>query len=274
LDSRKTVFLTGATGNMGREAVKRIAAERGRLRLKVLVRPEERAHPVVREIGRRKLAEIVWGDLTDAASIREGIKGADIVLHVGGLVSPLADRLPKEVVTAVNVGGARNIVDAIHAVADPRTTLAITWCICAPLLLLWAYRTLKARPTGPAIWLGLAAAAPLTVLPTYHFQHDAKLLLIAIPACAILWSKAGRPAKLALLFTLGAILINGDIFSAIRILLTRSIIVPHAGFISHLTTLVLTRPSPLVLLAMAVFYLLHFRRDATPSSLQPQIGGD
>jgi nucleoside-diphosphate-sugar epimerase len=122
LDSRKTVFLTGATGNMGREAVKRIAAARDRLRLKVLVRPEERGHPVVREIVRRKLAEIVWGDLTDAASIREGVKGADIVLHVGGLVSPLADRLPKEVVTSVNVGGARNIVDAIHAAADPRTT--------------------------------------------------------------------------------------------------------------------------------------------------------
>jgi len=122
LDSRKTVFLTGATGNMGREAVKRIAAESGRLRLKVLVRQEERDHPVVRDIKRRGLAEIVWGDLTDAASIREGVKGADIVLHVGGLVSPLADRLPKDVVTAVNVGGARNIVEAIHAVGDPRTT--------------------------------------------------------------------------------------------------------------------------------------------------------
>src|ERR1700761_3284101 len=121
LDSRKTVFLTGATGNMGREAVKRIDARRDRLRLKVLVRPEERDHPVVRDIKRRNLAEIVWGDLTDAASIRDGIKGADIVLHVGGLVSPLADRLPKETVTSVNVGAARNIVDAVHAVGDPRT---------------------------------------------------------------------------------------------------------------------------------------------------------
>jgi hypothetical protein len=150
--------------------------------------------------------------------------------------------------------------------ADRRTIVAITWSICAPLLLLWAYRTLKARPTGPAIWIGLAAAAPLTVLPTYHFQHDAKLLLIAIPACAILWSKSGRPAKLALLFTLGAILINGDIFSAIRILLTRSIIVPQPGFISHLTTLVLTRPSPIVLLAMAIFYLWLFWRQSFASS--------
>jgi hypothetical protein len=107
------------------------------------------------------------------------------------------------------------------------------------------------------------------VLPTYHFQHDAKLLLIAIPGCAILWSKSGRPARLALFLSLSAILINGDLFSAIRILLTRNIIVPHAGFISHLTTLILTRPSPLVLLAMAVFYLLHFRPAPTPSSLQP-----
>jgi nucleoside-diphosphate-sugar epimerase len=107
---------------MGREAVKRIHAEHDRLRLKVLVRHEERDHPVVRDIRRRNLAEIVWGDLTDAASLREGIRGADIVLHVGGLVSPLADRLPKDVVTAVNVGGARNIVEAIRAVGDPRTT--------------------------------------------------------------------------------------------------------------------------------------------------------
>jgi hypothetical protein len=158
--------------------------------------------------------------------------------------------------------------------ADPSTWTVITWCICAPLLLLWAYRTLKTRSTGPAIWLGLAAAAPLTVLPTYHFQHDAKLLLIAIPACALLWSKSSRAANFALLVTLGAILINGDIFSAIRILLTRSIVVPHPGFISHLVTLLLTRPGPLVLLTMAVFYLLHFRPAATAASLQPQIGGD
>ncbi|OCC22670.1 epimerase [Croceicoccus estronivorus] len=112
--SRKTVFLTGATGNMGREAVRRIAA-RGDVKLRVLVRPGERNHPVVRNIQRRALADIVWGDLTDPVVIRECVSGADIVLHVGGLVSPLADRLPPEQVSAVNVGAARNIVDGIVA---------------------------------------------------------------------------------------------------------------------------------------------------------------
>lgn len=114
-DSRKTVFLTGATGNMGRETVKRIAAANDRLRLRISVRPQERSHPVVRSIEQKGLAEIVWGDLTDAKSIAEGVKEADTVLHVGGLVSPLADNLPPEQVTAVNVGGARNIVEAIKA---------------------------------------------------------------------------------------------------------------------------------------------------------------
>lgn len=124
-DSRKTVFLTGATGNMGREVVKRIAAKSDTLRLRVLVRPEEKAHPVVRDIMAKNAAEIVWGDLTDAASIREGVKGADVVLHVGALVSPLCDRMPLDVVTKVNVGGTQNIVDAIHAVGDPKTTRLI-----------------------------------------------------------------------------------------------------------------------------------------------------
>lgn len=121
-DSRKTIFLTGATGNMGREAVKRIAERRDSLRLRTLVRPQEKDHPVVRSIEKQKLAEIVWGDLTDPASIDEGVKGADVVLHVGGLVSPFCDHMPHDVVTNVNVGGARNIVQAIKTVGDPATT--------------------------------------------------------------------------------------------------------------------------------------------------------
>ena len=121
-DTRKLVFLTGATGNMGLEAVKRIAAQAADIRLRILVRREEMDHPVTREIARRALAEIVVGDLTDPASVAEGVAGADVVLHVGGLVSPLADRLPPERVTAVNVGGARNIVDAIHAAGNADRT--------------------------------------------------------------------------------------------------------------------------------------------------------
>lgn len=120
--SKKVVFLTGATGNMGSETVKRIAGLSERLALRVLVRPQESKHPLVRRVKKEGLAEIVWGDLTDAESIERGVKGADVVLHVGGLVSPVADYLPQEVVEAVNVQGVANIVRAIKKVADPERT--------------------------------------------------------------------------------------------------------------------------------------------------------
>ena len=118
---RKIVFLTGATGNMGREAVRRLHA-RGDVTVRVLIRPQEKDHPIVRDIQAKKLATIVWGDLTDRTSVTEGVQGADAVLHVGGLVSPLADNLPRDVVTAVNVGGARNIVEAIVATGGAERT--------------------------------------------------------------------------------------------------------------------------------------------------------
>ena len=149
---------------------------------------------------------------------------------------------------------------------DPAAYDLITWCICLPLLLAWAFITLKTRPEGNAIWAPLAVAAPLSMLPTYHFQHDAKLLLLSIPACAMLW--AGREAigRWAILLTTFGILINGDIFTVARVLLTRSIVVPRPNLSSRLVTVILTRPAPLVLLVLAIFYLCVFWRHRSLAS--------
>lgn len=119
--SSKVVFLTGATGNMGREAVRRLNANDD-IMLRVLMRAEERNSKFAQAMTCMKGVELVAGDLTDARSIEAGVRGADIVLHVGGLVSPLADHLPPETVSTVNVGGARNIVNAIKHVGDPDRT--------------------------------------------------------------------------------------------------------------------------------------------------------
>jgi nucleoside-diphosphate-sugar epimerase len=62
--------------------------------------------------------EVVWGDLTHYEDVLAGVTGADVVLHVGGMVSPLADAYPKRTME-VNVGAAENIVRAIHAQPDP-----------------------------------------------------------------------------------------------------------------------------------------------------------
>jgi nucleoside-diphosphate-sugar epimerase len=113
--SKKRVFLTGATGNMGREAVRLLVERSDRVTLRILVRPEERDHPLVRRWARTGMVEIQFGDLTEPADVEIGVRDSDVVLHVGGMVSPQADRFP-ELTEKVNVGAAINIVNAIRTV--------------------------------------------------------------------------------------------------------------------------------------------------------------
>ena len=112
------VFLTGASGNMGREALRELVALGTSTKIKILVLPNERKHPNVRPWLDHPQVEIVWGDLTRYEDVLTGVTGADYVLHVGGMVSPAADRLP-ELTRKVNVGGAGNIVRAIKAQPNP-----------------------------------------------------------------------------------------------------------------------------------------------------------
>jgi nucleoside-diphosphate-sugar epimerase len=57
---------------------------------------------------------IVWGDLMRYEDVLAGVTGADVVLHVGGMVSPQADYYPEKTLK-VNVTAAEHVVKAILA---------------------------------------------------------------------------------------------------------------------------------------------------------------
>ena len=57
---------------------------------------------------------IVWGDLMNYDDVLRCVKGTDIVLHVGGMVSPQCDPYPKTT-RKVNLTSAQHIVNAIKA---------------------------------------------------------------------------------------------------------------------------------------------------------------
>ncbi len=120
----KTIFLTGGTGNMGSATLAELLKRTDRFRIRALVRPQDRAHPVVKRFDGAAGLEWVWGDLTRFDDVLAGVTGADQVLHIGGLVSPLADYVP-ELTMAVNVGGARNIVQAITAAGQADVTALV-----------------------------------------------------------------------------------------------------------------------------------------------------
>ncbi len=153
--------------------------------------------------------------------------------------------------------------------ADPLVYNSITYVICGVMLLIWAIVTVRLRPIQGRSWLALAAITPLSMLPIYHLQHDAKLLILTVPACAMLWSEGGIIGLMAVIVTAAGIAVNGDIFTTIRIALTHQFVVPQPNLPSEMLTVVLTRPGPLFLLLMAVFYMWVYIRHPLLAATAP-----
>ena len=109
---KKTVFLTGATGTMGFAGMTEILRYPEKYHLRILARPSKKNKDKLAPLADK--VEIIWGDLTCYDDILRGVTGADIVLHVGGMVSPQADYRPKATLRT-NISAATNIRDAVLA---------------------------------------------------------------------------------------------------------------------------------------------------------------
>ncbi|MBQ8839453.1 MAG: NAD(P)-dependent oxidoreductase [Bacteroidales bacterium] len=109
---KTTIFLTGATGNMGWAGFQELYERRDRFHIKLLVRDSRKNRTkLARYIGDPSVT-VVWGDLTRYQDVLEGVTGADYVLHVGGMVSPAADYYPEKTLK-VNVLAAENVAKAV-----------------------------------------------------------------------------------------------------------------------------------------------------------------
>lgn len=151
---------------------------------------------------------------------------------------------------------------------DPRLYNSVSYLICGTLLLVWAVVTLRSRPSSERAWLALAAIAALSMLPVYHRPYDAKLLLLAVPACAMLWAGGGSMRWFALMVTFSGLVFTADIPLIIFRTLTDNLHASSAGFSGQILTVVLTRPIPLILLMMGIFYLwIYLQRK--PARSQP-----
>jgi hypothetical protein len=144
---------------------------------------------------------------------------------------------------------------------DPRTYNLVSYLICAPLLLLWAFLILRSRPSQARAWLAIAAIAPLSLLPVHHVLYDTKLLLLTVPACAMLWSEGGRIGRFAALINAAAFLLTGDISWTILFGLVDSLHLSAAGTAGRMQSAIHVFPVPLILLAMGIFYLWALARS-------------
>lgn len=116
---KKTVFLTGGTGVMGMQTILKCIENPDEIHLQCLVRDSE--------VNRKKMAqfegkvEVIWGDLQDWDLLTSCMKGVDFVLHVGALISPMADGRPEETFRT-NYGSTLAMLRGIHKFGQQDTT--------------------------------------------------------------------------------------------------------------------------------------------------------
>lgn len=112
--TKKSIFLTGATGVMGKAGLEELCRRLDRFNITLLVRPSKTNKRKMMPYAQKEGIHIVWGDLMNYDDVLRCVKGTDIVLHVGGMVSPQCDPYPKTT-RKVNLTSAQHIVNAIKA---------------------------------------------------------------------------------------------------------------------------------------------------------------
>ncbi|MGA3010171.1 MAG: glycosyltransferase family 87 protein [Terracidiphilus sp.] len=149
-----------------------------------------------------------------------------------------------------------NLQTAVSAFwSEPRIYNLVTYLICGPLLLAWVLVTLRSRSSAARTWVALAAIAALSMLPVYHHQYDAKLLLLTVPACAMLWAEGGVIGWLALLLNTAGFVLTGDISWIALLGLMHRLLPASSALSAQIPTAMQVFSAPLILLLMAIFYL-------------------
>jgi dihydroflavonol-4-reductase len=105
--SHAPILVTGATGLVGNNVVRRLLADGARVR--ALVRSPQASRPFD-----GLDVELAQGDITDAASVARACEGVSAVIHSAGHVQ--IGRTQLDLHRAINVEGTRNVVDAAKAV--------------------------------------------------------------------------------------------------------------------------------------------------------------
>lgn len=156
---------------------------------------------------------------------------------------------------------------------DPHFYNTAAVLVCLTLLLLWIGSFWRKPRTPERLWLALASLAPLSLLPIYHRQADAIVLLLAIPGCAMILSEGGWMGRASVAVSTAAFALTGFSwagFGPVLKWLTPRALASTRGW----SLLVEVFRAPLVLLLMTGFFLwCSMRRDQGRKLLPSPDGG-
>jgi len=197
------------------------------------------------------LAAVAWVGHTAPNWIHDWRSNLATISGPGGMNEPGPNSISgRSIYTVVDLQAAISIFRD-----DPGFYNAASYVCCGALLLVWAIWTLRTKFSVEKAWLALGAATAFTMLITYHRPWDAKLVMLAIPSCCMLWAERGRVGKIAFWITTAAVVFGGDLALSVFKLIANSLQVNQAGLGEKLLSVVLLRPESIALLVLGLFYL-------------------
>ncbi len=104
---KKKVLLTGASGEVGFEAFKELLRRKDEYDVRLFLLQGKKEEQLNKKFGNE--VEIVWGDLRKFEDVERAVNEVDVILHVAGIIPPLADYNP-DLAREVNVGGTKNLL--------------------------------------------------------------------------------------------------------------------------------------------------------------------
>jgi len=143
---------------------------------------------------------------------------------------------------------------------DARFFKPVSYPMIAPLVIWWGVATVRTRPSRATTWLAIASISALLLLPIYHRQYDTRLLVLTIPACALLWAEGGIVGWLAVLLTAAGAVLTGDTPLFILGFFVGKLHLSTSTLGGQVLTVLLDRPAPVFTFLMAVFYLWAYLR--------------
>ncbi|MGA7106523.1 MAG: glycosyltransferase family 87 protein [Terracidiphilus sp.] len=166
--------------------------------------------------------------------------------------------------TSIGVSSPDMIIDLQTVLSvfvnAPQIYNVLSYLMCALLLCAWLLAVRRSEQSTRNTLFALVSVAALSMLVTYHRSYDAKLLLLAIPACAMVWKEGKRIRWIAFALSAGTVLMTGDIPLAMLTHATRNLRLFSDGLTGKILFVLLARPAPLLLLAVSVFYLVLMMR--------------
>lgn len=147
-----------------------------------------------------------------------------------------------------------------------------TYIICGVLLLVWIYTASRSRFSPQLAWFAIAPIAVLSLLPVYHRLGDSKLLLLTIPAGAILWVEGGSLRWWALAVNCAEFLLTGEPQWAIFFAVVGHLRGSTHSISGQMLQIVQVFPVPVILFISCIFYLCVYVKRATGEASRQETG--